>query len=75
MRELDRRRTGSVDVRLLWDTASTTVVLGVEDRCHGWSFEVPVEPHEARAAFLDPTFFALRRLVREALGITDGASE
>jgi len=54
MRELDRRRSDGIDVRLLWNETHDRVVIAVADARTTDAFELAVEPHEALDAFHHP---------------------
>ena len=54
IRELDHRQNDGIDVRLLWDEATGQVSVSVFDAKTSAAFEIPVEHHEARDAFLHP---------------------
>lgn len=53
-RELDHRRNDGIDVRLLWNEVDNLVTVAVSDEKTGAAFEMAVEGHEARDAFLHP---------------------
>jgi len=57
-RELDRRESDGIDVRLLWNQAGDQVVVAVSDAKTGDSFAIPVEPHEALTVFHHPYAYA-----------------
>lgn len=54
LRELDRRRSDGIDVRVLWNQTEDTVVVDVFDSKTGASFEIEAERHEALDAFHHP---------------------
>ena len=54
IRELDHRQNDGIDVRLLWNETDDQVTVSVFDAKTGAIFEIPVEHHEARDAFLHP---------------------
>jgi hypothetical protein len=58
VRELDRRRSDAIDVRLLWSQAEDQVRLAVSDAKTGDAFELDVEPHKAIEAFHHPYAYA-----------------
>jgi hypothetical protein len=58
MRELDRRRSDGIDVRLLWNQVDGRVAVAVVDSKTGESFEIEPERHEALAAFHHPYSYA-----------------
>jgi hypothetical protein len=58
MRELDRRRSDGIDVRLLWNQAEGRVRLAVYDAKTSDAFELEVEPHLALEAFHHPYSYA-----------------
>lgn len=60
IRELDRRASDGIEVRLLWNSDTNGVSVAVEDERSGESFELPVDGADARAAFLHPYAFATR---------------
>ena len=64
MRELDRRRSDGIDVRLLWNETHDRVVIAVADARTTDAFELAVEPHEALDAFHHPYAHAAASGVR-----------
>jgi hypothetical protein len=57
-RELDRRTSDGIDVRLLWDALTDRVLLALSDERSGQSFTFEVEPSEALTAFQHPFAYA-----------------
>jgi hypothetical protein len=53
-RELARRRSGSVDVRLLWHPEGNWVELSLRDRAEGTGFRTVIAPRRALEAFYHP---------------------
>jgi hypothetical protein len=53
-RELDRRASDGISVRLLWNADANRVSVTVDDERLGDSFELEVEPAEAVWAFHHP---------------------
>jgi hypothetical protein len=66
IRELDHRRDGGIDVRLLWEPQTDRVSLALMDEHSGESFSFEVAPDEALSAFHHPYAYASdrRRVVR-----------
>ena len=60
-RELDRRTSDGINVRLLWNSVADEVVLAVHDTRSDESFEVRVEPADALLAFHHPFAYAHHR--------------
>jgi len=58
VRELDRRRSDGIDVRLLWSQTDDRVVVTVSDAKTGDAFELEVEPAQAIEAFHHPYAYA-----------------
>jgi hypothetical protein len=58
IRELDRRQSDRIDIRLLWSQADDRILVAVDDGKTGEAFAIPVEPHEARLAFCHPYSYA-----------------
>ncbi|HWC85129.1 MAG TPA: hypothetical protein VG388_01230 [Solirubrobacteraceae bacterium] len=58
IRELDRRRNDGIDVRLLWDSRTDTIIVAVEDERTDDSFEVAVDASDALDAFRHPYAYA-----------------
>jgi hypothetical protein len=58
IRELDRRTTDGIDVRLLWNSLTDQVVVAVHDARTAESFEVQVAAGDAVFAFHHPYAFA-----------------
>jgi hypothetical protein len=54
LRELDRRYTDGIDVRLLWNSATNRVTVRVRDDRLGESFELDVDGADALDAFHHP---------------------
>ena len=54
IRELDRRRSDGIEVRLLWNAQDNRVSVAVADERSGESFELEVDRTEALAAFHHP---------------------
>ena len=61
IRELAARQSHGVEVRLLWDAATDSVSVVVEDVLEGAFFAVPVEPEHALDAFNHPYGYAALR--------------
>jgi hypothetical protein len=57
-RELDRRTSDGIDVRLLWDALTDRVSLALSDERSGESFAFEVDPSEALTAFHHPFAYA-----------------
>jgi hypothetical protein len=53
-RELDRRTSDGIEVRLLWDALTHRVSLALSDERSGESFTFEVDPSEALSAFQHP---------------------
>jgi hypothetical protein len=60
IRELDRRISDGIDVRLLWDSVADRVVVAVHDTRSDESFEVQVAAADALLAFHHPYAYANR---------------
>ena len=60
LRELDRRTSDGIDVRLLWNTQTNRVSVAVEDNRVDESFELEIEPADALSAFHHPYAYANR---------------
>jgi hypothetical protein len=60
-RELARRRSGTIEVLLLWHPQSGGVELAVRDLATDASFHLEVAPIEAIDAFYHPYAYAARR--------------
>ena len=58
IRELDRRRTDGIDVRLLWSQPDDGILLVVSDSGTGDAFSLEVEPGDALEAFHHPYSYA-----------------
>jgi hypothetical protein len=58
IRELDRRRSDGIDVRLLWNQTDDQVVVAVSDAKTGDAFAIAVEPEHALTAFHHPYAYA-----------------
>jgi hypothetical protein len=61
IRELDRRRSDGINVRLLWNQTDDQVVVAVSDAKTGDAFAIAVEPGEALTAFHHPYSYAASR--------------
>jgi hypothetical protein len=61
IRELDRRRSDGIDVRLLWNQTDDQVVVAVSDAKTGDAFAIPVEPEQVLTAFHHPYSYAASR--------------
>jgi len=57
-RELDRRHSDGIDVRLLWNQTDDLVVVAVTDAKSGDAFAIPVAPDKALTAFHHPYAYA-----------------
>jgi hypothetical protein len=57
-RELAQRRTGSIEVRLLWDAAADRVEVSLHDSATDLGFHVDVAPGDALDAFYHPYAYA-----------------
>jgi hypothetical protein len=64
IRELDRRRSDGIDVRLLWDPADDRIVVAVHDAKTGEAFELQVAGRDAVDAFHHPYAHAARRVAQ-----------
>jgi hypothetical protein len=75
-RELAQRRSGSVEVLLLWHPESDRVELSVRDVATGAGFRLEVAPGNAMDAFHHPYAYAASesscREVRAEMTIVDG---
>jgi hypothetical protein len=76
-RELAQRRSGTVEVLLLWHPDSDRVELAVRDLATDSSFHLDVAPGNAIDAFYHPYAYAARRessyrVVRAETTIVDG---
>jgi hypothetical protein len=60
IRELDRRSSDGIDVRLLWNSFSDQVLVAVRDMRTFESFELQVAPSDALLAFRHPYAYANR---------------
>lgn len=58
IRELDRRKSDGIEVRLLWNSHTDCVSVAVEDERSGASFELEIDPADALAAFHHPYAYA-----------------
>jgi hypothetical protein len=58
LRELDRRTTGGLDVRLIWNRDTDEVRVAVHDTLTGEFFEFGVEASDALFAFRHPYAYA-----------------
>ena len=66
MRELDHRRSGGIDVTLLWAQDRREVLVCVSDDHTGDHFVISPGPSEALTAFRHPYAFAARHHQRVA---------
>jgi hypothetical protein len=65
IRELDRRTSDGIDVRLLWNQTDDRVLVAVVDAKTGDAFDIEVEVGEGLAAFHHPyAHAAFRRVSR-----------
>ena len=64
IRELDRRTSDGIDVRLLWNQNDDQVIVAVADARTGDDFEIEVARHEAMDAFHHPYVHAACRRSR-----------
>jgi hypothetical protein len=76
-RELAQRRSGTVEVLLLWHPEIDRVELSVRDLATGAGFRLEVAPAEAIDAFYHPYAYAARRgnsyhVVRAETTLVDG---
>ena len=60
-RELAYRRSGDLEVTLLWSRLTDKVAVSVSDIASGEAFVLPVAPHLALDAFYHPYAHAARR--------------
>ena len=58
VRELDRRQSDGIDVRLLWNQTDDLVVVAVFDAKTGGAFELQAAPHRALDVFHHPYAYA-----------------
>jgi hypothetical protein len=58
IRELDRRQSDGIDVRLLWNQTDDQVVVAVFDAKTGDAFELQAPPHRALDVFHHPYAYA-----------------
>jgi hypothetical protein len=58
IRELDRRTNDGIDVRLLWNSRTNRIFVGVDDARDGAAFEFEVEAARALDAFRHPYAYA-----------------
>jgi hypothetical protein len=63
IRELDRRQSDGIDVRLLWHQTLDQIVVTVFDAKAGDAFDIEVERHEALDAFHHPYAHAAFRRI------------
>jgi hypothetical protein len=56
--DLAWRRGAGIEVTLLWDRTNGELTVSVTDTASGASFELPVSPDEALAAFHHPYAYA-----------------
>ena len=61
IRELDRRISDGIDVRLLWSSVADEVVVAVHDTRNDESFELRVAAADALRAFHHPFAYASYR--------------
>jgi hypothetical protein len=54
IRELDRRWSDGIEIRLLWNSRTDAIFIVVEDEKHGDSFERAVDAANALDAFRHP---------------------
>jgi hypothetical protein len=66
VRELDRRTSNGIDVRLLWQPQRNRVSVVVTDRRVDGSFDFEVDPADALEAFHHPYVYASRDGVAHA---------
>ena len=57
-RELAKRQTGSIEVRLLWDAEADRVEVSLHDSTTDTGFHVDVAPGDALDAFYHPYAYA-----------------
>jgi hypothetical protein len=67
VRELDRRASDGIDVRLLWHPQTNSVALAVHDELTGHDLVFEVDPAEAVRAFQHPYAYAPRQQQNRAL--------
>jgi hypothetical protein len=67
IRELDRRSSAGINVRLLWNSAANQVVVAVHDTRTDETFEIPVEAADALLAFRHPFAYANRPATGDAV--------
>ena len=60
IKELAYRRSGDLEVRLLWSKLTDKVAVSVSDLASGEAFVLPVAPHLALDAFYHPYAHAAR---------------
>ena len=58
VRELDRRQSDGIDVRMLWNQTDDLVVVAVFDAKTGDAFELQAAPHQALDVFHHPYAYA-----------------
>ncbi|HEX6460611.1 MAG TPA: hypothetical protein VF032_16955 [Thermoleophilaceae bacterium] len=58
VRELDRRTSDGIEVRLLWNSQTDRVSVTVRDQRSGEGFELEVDSTDALAAFNHPYTYA-----------------
>ena len=63
IRELDRRTSDDIEVRLLWNSRTNQVFIAVEDRRCGELFEVTVPASDALEAFHHPYAYGATSLL------------
>ena len=62
IRELDRRLSDGIDVRLLWSQLDDRILLAVSDSKTADAFSIEVEPSDALEAFQHPySYVAFKR--------------
>jgi hypothetical protein len=74
-RELAQRRTGTVEVRLLWRAEIDSVQVSLHDSATDAGFHIEVPPGNALDAFYHPYTYAARRESLCEQGEADQASD
>ena len=71
IRELDRRQSDGIDVRLLWNETDDLVMVAVFDAKTGDVFELQAAPHQALDVFHHPYAYAAstRRVHNDRLAV------
>jgi hypothetical protein len=59
MRELDRRTSDGIEVRLLWNSRTDRLLVAVEDTRGSDSFDIEVAAEDALQAFRHPFAYSL----------------